>query len=62
MAQARAFVDAADALGDEPDPDVPDGRERSARLRLSWLIKADAARAAQAGLRDVADALDQIAL
>ena len=61
-AQARAYVAAADALGDEPDPDVPDGRERSAVLRLGWLVKADAARAAQAGLRDIAEALDQIAL
>ena len=61
-AQARAYVAAAEELGDEPDPDVRDGRERSALLRLGWLIKADAARAAQAGLRDIAEALDQIAL
>jgi hypothetical protein len=61
-AQARAYVDAADQLRDEPDPDVPDGRERSAILRLGWLIKADAARAAQAGLAEIAEALDQIEL
>lgn len=61
-AQARAYVDAAEALRDVPDPDVDGGRERSAILRLSWLIKADAARAAQAGLVDIAHDLDAIAL
>lgn len=61
-AQARAYVAAAEALRDEPDPDVPDGRERSAVLRLSWLVKAEAARAAQAGFTDVAHDLDRITL
>ena len=61
-AQARAFVDAAEVLRDEPDPDVPDGRQRSAILRLRYLVKADAARAAQAGLRDIAESIDAIAL
>lgn len=61
-AQARAYVGAAEALRDEPDPEVPEGRERSAVLRLSWLVKADAARAAQAGLRDIAEAIDAIEL
>lgn len=61
-AQARAYVDAAEALRDEPDPDVDGGRELSAVLRLSWLIKADAARAAQAGFPDIAHDLDAIAI
>lgn len=61
-AQARAYVAAADALRDEPDPDGAAGRERSAVLRLGYLVKADAARAAQAGLGAVARALDAIVL
>lgn len=61
-AQARAFVAAAEALRDEPDPDVPGGRERSAVLRLSWLVKADVARTAQAGFLDIARDLDTIAI
>lgn len=59
-AQARAYVAAAEALRNEPDPDTPGGRERSAVLRLSWLVKADAARAAQAGFSDTARNLDAI--
>lgn len=59
-AQARAYVAAAEALRGTPDPDIPGGRERSATLRLRWLIKADAARAAQAGLLDIAHAIDRI--
>lgn len=61
-AQARAYVAAAEALRDEPDPDVPGGRERSAVLRLSWLVKADAARTAQAGFLDIARDLDAITI
>jgi hypothetical protein len=61
-AQARAYVDAAETLRDEPDPDVDGGRERSAVLRLGYLVKADAARAAQAGLDDIAQELDAIRL
>jgi hypothetical protein len=61
-AQARAYVAAAEALRDEPDPEGDDGRERSAILRLGWLIKAEAARAAQAGLSDIASMLDEISL
>lgn len=61
-AQARAYVDAAEVLRYEPDPDVEGGRERSAVLRLGWLVKADAVRAAQAGLDEIAEELDQIAL
>jgi hypothetical protein len=45
---ARRFVAAAEYLRDKPDP--RDGREESARLRLAWLVAADAARAAQAGV------------
>ncbi|MBA2610138.1 MAG: hypothetical protein H0U92_14450 [Actinobacteria bacterium] len=59
-AQARAYVAATEALRNAPDPDVPGGRERSAVLRLSWLVKADAARAAQAGFVDIAHNLDAI--
>lgn len=61
-AQARDYVDAAEALRDAPDPDVDGGRERSAILRLSWLVKADAARAAQAGFPDIAHDLDAISI
>lgn len=56
-AQARAYVAAAESLRTEPDPDVEGGRERSAVLRLGWLISADAARAAQLGLRDIAQSI-----
>ena len=48
---ARRWVAAAESLRNQPDP--PKGREESARLRLSWLTYADAARAAQLGLVDV---------
>ena len=61
-AQARAYVAAAEALRDAADPDVAGGRERSAILRLSWLVKADAARAAQFGFIDIARDLDAIAI
>ena len=44
-ALARQLVQAAEALRDEP---VPDGdRGRADRLALGWLVRADAARAAQ---------------
>lgn len=61
-AQARAYVAAAEALRHAPDPDGPGGRERSATLRLQWLVKAEAARAAQAGLLEIARALDRVEL
>jgi hypothetical protein len=35
---------ASDALGDQPDPRSPGGREESARYRLTLLIRAEAAR------------------
>jgi hypothetical protein len=60
--QARAFVAAAERLRHEPDPDTSGGRERSAILRLGYLVDADAARAAQLGLADVAHALIAITL
>lgn len=61
-AQARAYVAAAEALRDEPDPDVDGGRERSAILRLGWLVKADAARAQQLGLDGIAQIIADIEL
>lgn len=60
--QARAFVDAAAALRDEPDPDIDDGHLVAARIRLGWLIRADGIRAAQLGLVTVAGPLNDIAL
>lgn len=59
-AQARAYIAAAESLRSAPDPDVQGGRERSATLRLRWLVKADAARAAQTGLTEIAKELDEI--
>jgi hypothetical protein len=59
---ASRYIAAAEQLRDEPDPDVPRGREVSALLRLGYLIKADAARAAQIGLDNVAMSLDGIDL
>ena len=56
---ARRFVAAAEYLRDKPDP--RGGREESARLRLSWLVAADAARSAQAGLEPVAERLERAA-
>lgn len=56
---ARKFIEAAEYLRNRPDP--PKGREESARLRLSWLVAADAARAAQAGLDDVSEQLVEVA-
>ena len=47
---ARQFVAAAEYLRDKPDP--RGGREESARLRLSWLAYADAARARQLAIAD----------
>ena len=61
-AQARAYVAAAEALRHEPDPAGDDGRERSAVLRLGYLIKADSIRAAQLGLPDIAHSLARIDL
>ena len=52
---ARRFVAAAEYLRDRPDP--RDGREESARLRLSWLVLSDAARAAQAQVSGVPEQL-----
>jgi hypothetical protein len=56
---ARRFVAAAEYLRDRPDP--RGGREESTRLRLSWLIAADAARARQLHLIDVARQLERAA-
>ena len=56
---ARRWVAAAEYLRNRPDP--PTGREESARLRLSWLTYADAARAAQLGLADVSRQVAQAA-
>ena len=61
-AQARAYVKAAEVLRDEPVPAGEDGRERSVILRLGYLIKADAARAAQLGLVPIAHDLARIDL
>jgi hypothetical protein len=44
---ARSLVSAAEKLRIEPDPDGPDGRELSARVRLGLLTSADAVRSAQ---------------
>ena len=56
---ARRYVAAAEYLRTQPDP--RGGREESARLRLSWLVDADAARAAQLGLTDLARQLERAA-
>jgi hypothetical protein len=56
---ARRYVAAAEFLRARPDP--KNGREECARLRLSWLVAADAARAAQTGLVDVAGQLERTA-
>ena len=50
--RARALVAAVERLRTTPDPE--DDREEGARIRLSLLVDADAARAAQAGLVDIA--------
>jgi hypothetical protein len=49
---ARALVAAAERLRSVPDP--AGDREEGARIRLALLVQADGARAAQAGLGDVA--------
>lgn len=54
-ALADRLTDGAEALRQTPDPDG--NRELSARIRLSLLIDADAARARQMGLDSVADSL-----
>jgi hypothetical protein len=65
---ARRAEAAAEALRPEPDPATDGGREESARLRLGYLVRADAARAGQLAavaaapaLRDVAAALLDVA-
>jgi hypothetical protein len=62
VAQARAFDAAAASMRDEPAPDIEHGHDVHALLRIGWLIKADAARAAQLGLLGVARGLDVIAV
>lgn len=54
-ALADRLIDGAEELRQTPDPDGD--RELSARVRLSLLIDADAARARQMGLESVADSL-----
>jgi hypothetical protein len=56
---ARRFIAAAEYLRGRPDP--RGGREESARLRLSWLVYADAARAAQLRLTHVSGQLQRAA-
>jgi hypothetical protein len=63
---ARRYVAAAEYLRARPDP--AGGREESARLRLAWLVAADAARAAQTvpvfgtvDLSDVGRQLERVA-
>ena len=58
-AVARRYVAAAEFLRGRPDP--ANGREESARLRLSWLTYADAARARQLRLGDLSRQLEQAA-
>jgi hypothetical protein len=68
---ARRAEAAAESLRAEPDPADKGGREESARVRLGFLVRADAARAAQAaslvegpaasGLREAAAALVELA-
>lgn len=56
---ARRYVAAAEYLRGRPDPRR--GREDSARLRLSWLVYADAARAGQMRLTDLSRQLQTAA-
>ncbi|MEA3018699.1 MAG: hypothetical protein QOI47_223 [Actinomycetota bacterium] len=59
-AEARSFIFAAESLRHEPDP--VGGRERSAILRLGYLVQADAARAAQLNLTEIARTLAALRL
>ncbi|MDQ1375127.1 MAG: hypothetical protein QOJ09_2465 [Actinomycetota bacterium] len=60
-ALARRFADVARALAPVPDPADRHGRDDAAQVRLSLLVSGEAARAAQAGLGDVARRLLVIA-
>ena len=64
-APAEQLEAAAERLRNVPDPDTPDGREESARLRLALLIRAEAARidkaAALFGLPAMSDVARRVA-